>query len=468
VWHIHGVGRPPNRILIVRAAGTSVLLSLLFVVVYGATNWLTAHRPLADVQTWYFAWELTFIPFAPLLIVPYMSMDVFFFMATFLCRDERELRTFAFRVVFSILVAAAFFLLLPLKLNWPARPSVGGWFGNFVEQSCTAPFLMEYPHNLFPSLHIVLCLLVADIYARHSRGIARVLLCTWFILIGVATLLTWQHHVVDIAGGLMLAGFAFYVLRDSDSRCPVTPNVRVGCYYATGALLVLMLAKALGLWGAFLLWPAAGLGIAAGAYFGFGPGIFRKAGGRLPWSTRFVLAPILTGQYLSLVYYRRQCRAWDEVVPAILIGRTLTEAEAAEAKKQGVTAVLDLTAEFSEVAAFRATRYRNLPILDLTAPTQDQLHQAAAFIAEESALGTVFVHCKIGYSRSAAVVGAYLLASGQAGTIDEAFEILREARPSIVIRPEVMQSLRAFAEKGRGKGVRNRLSASATQSNPIR
>ena len=248
MWDIHRVGGPARRILILRAAGTSVLLSLLFVVVYGGTNWFSAQRPSADVHTWYFAWELTILPYVPLLIIPYMSMDVFFFMATFLCRDERELRTFAQRVVFSILVAAAFFLLLPLKLNWPERPSVGGWFGVFVEQSCKAPFLMEYPHNLFPSLHIVLCLIVADIYARHSSGIVRFLLCTWFSLIGMSTLLTWQHHLVDLAGGFMLAGFAFYFFRESDSRCPVTANVRVGCYYATGAVSVLMLAKLLGLW----------------------------------------------------------------------------------------------------------------------------------------------------------------------------------------------------------------------------
>ena len=69
-----------------------------------------------------------------------------------------------------------------------------------------------------------------------------------------------------------------------------------------------------------------------------------------------MLAPILIGQYLSLVYYRRQCRAWDEVVPGVLIGRTLTEAEAAAAVKQGVTAVLDLTAEFSEAARVPGTR----------------------------------------------------------------------------------------------------------------
>ena len=445
MWDFLGVGCPARRGLMLRAAATSVFLSLLFVVVYGGTNWHTAQRPAADVPTWYFAWELTHIPYLPLLIVPYMSMDIFFFMATFLCRDERELRTFAKRVVFSILVAAAFFLLLPLKLDWPKRPSVGGWFGDFVEQSCSAPFLMEYPHNLFPSLHIVLLLIVADVYTRRSRGIIRVLLCTWFFLIGISTVLTWQHHLVDVLGGLMLAGFAFYVFQETASRRALTPNVRVGCYYAAGAVMVLMLARPLGHWGAFLLWPAAGLGITAGAYFGFGPGIFRKTNGWLPWSTRFVLAPMLIGQYVSLVYYRRQCRAWDEVAPAVLIGRTLSKSEAAEAVNQGVTAVLDLTAEFSEAAAFRNTKYRNVPVLDLTAPTQDQLHEAAAFIAEESANGTVYVHCKIGYSRSAAAVGAYLLASGQAAAIEEAVEMLREARPSIVIRPEVMEALCAFA-----------------------
>jgi protein-tyrosine phosphatase/membrane-associated phospholipid phosphatase len=454
MWDIHRVGGPARRILILRAAGTSLLLSLLFVIVYGGTNWLTAQRPSADVHTWYFEWELTFVPYVPMLIVPYMSLDIFFFMATFLCRDERELRTFSQRVVFSIMVAAVFFLLLPLKLNWPERPSIGGWFGDFVEQSCKAPFLMEYPHNLFPSLHIVLCLIVADIYARHSSGIVRFLLCTWFVLIGISTLLTWQHHLVDLAGGLILAGFAFYVFRESDSRRPVTPNVRVGCYYMTGAVLVVMLAKVLGPWGAFLLWPAVGLGLTAGAYFAFGPAIFRKTDGRVPWSTRFVLAPILIGHYLSLVYYRRQCRAWDEVLPAVLIGRALTEAEAADAVKRGVTAVLDLTAEFSEAAAFRRTRYRNLPILDLTAPTQDQLHEAAAFIAEESANGAVYVHCKIGYSRSAAVVGAYLLASGQAAMIDEAVEKLREVRPSIVVRREVTEALRTFANREPSSNLR--------------
>src|SRR5271155_2272286 len=121
---IHGVGGPARRLLMTRAARTSALLSLLFVVVYGGTNWWTAQRPDAAVRTWYFAWEPAAIPSLPLLIVPYMSIDLFFLAAAFLCRDERELRVSMRRVVFSIFVAAAFFLLVPLKLAWPERPYV--------------------------------------------------------------------------------------------------------------------------------------------------------------------------------------------------------------------------------------------------------------------------------------------------------------------------------------------------------
>ncbi len=453
---LHGVGGPARRGLMPRAARTSVLLSLLFLVVYGGTNWFTAQRPDADVRTWYFAWELTVIPYVPLLIVPYMSIDLLFFLAPFLCRDEREMRVFARRVVFSILVAAIFFLVLPLKLAWPERPRVGGWFGDFVELSCTAPFLMDYPHNLFPALHIALCIILADAYARHTRGIVRALAHVWFALIALSTVFTWQHHLVDIAGGVVLAGFAFYLFRESDARLPVVANVRVGCYYAVGAVTVLALTPVLWPWGAFPLWPAAGLGMVAGAYFGLGPGIFRKTDGCLPLCTRLVLAPVLIGQYLSLAYYRRQCHAWDEVAPGVLVGRTLTEAEAAVAVTQGVTAVLDLTAEFAEAAPLRALKYRNLPILDLTSPTQNQLHAAATFIAEEAAKGTVYVHCKIGYSRSAAVAGAYLLASHEAATVEEAVARLRKVRPSIVIRPEVMEALRAFARSELGERRPNR------------
>ncbi len=158
-----------------------------------------------------------------------------------------------------------------------------------------------------------------------------------------------------------------------------------------------------------------------------------------------VLAPVLLGQHLSLVHYRRQCRPWDEVVPGLRIGRVLNREEANVVIGQGVTAVLDLTAEFSEARPLTGVEYLNLPILDLTAPTRGQLDMAVSFITRQIENGTVYVHCKIGYSRTAAVVACYLLASGKAHSPDEAMDLLRRVRPSIVIRPEARSAIVAYA-----------------------
>jgi protein-tyrosine phosphatase len=105
-----------------------------------------------------------------------------------------------------------------------------------------------------------------------------------------------------------------------------------------------------------------------------------------------------------------------------------------------VTAVLDLTAEFSEAKAFRGVKYLNIPILDLTAPTPEQLRVMAEFIEEESRNGVVYVHCKAGYSRSVAAVAAYLIGSGACVSGADAFEIVKVARPSLVIRPELWRA----------------------------
>jgi membrane-associated phospholipid phosphatase len=427
------------RLAAVQATAT---LSALFLVVYGTCNWITAHR--AGVGTWYFAWERQ-IPFVPAMIIPYMSIDLFFVGAPFLCRDRTELSVFTRRVTVAILVAGACFLTLPLRFAFE-RPAVAGWLGDVFNTFRS----LDPPFNLFPSLHITLRTLLAELYARHTNGFWRGAAHVWFSLIGLSTVLTYQHHVVDVAGGFVLATVCLYLVRDSAPRLPVARNPRVGAYYAVGSAASAGLALATWPWGGLLLWPAVALGTVAGGYFGLGPGIFRKADGRLALSARLLLGPCLAGQWLSLAYYRRQGHPWDDAAPGVLIGGRLTTGDAAAAIGRGVTAVLDLTAEFSEARPFRALAYRNVQILDLTAPTPAQLDEAVRFITEQAPRGTVYVHCKIGYSRSAAVVGAYLLASGRARTADEAVAILRRARPAIVVRPEAYGALRAFAMAGAG------------------
>ena len=397
------------------AAAVSAGLSLLFVVVYGSCSWITAHRH--DVGTWDYSWE-RFIPFVPLLIVPYMSIDLFFAAGPFLCQSRAELATLSRRIGFAILAAGVCFLLLPLKMAVP-RPQPAGWTGVIFA------FLhgFDQPCNLFPSLHITLRTILADLYARHTRGFLRACSHVWFSLVGFSTLLTYQHHFVDIVGGFILATFCFYLFRENSVKQPVLPNRRVGLLYAVGATLTVGIAIFGWPWTGILLWPALSLAITAAAYWGLGPAIFRKTGGRLPLSARLLLAPNLVGQYLSLHYYRRECEAWNQVTPRVWIGARLNEHEAREAVHQGVTAVLDLTAEFSEPRAFRRLAYCNIPVLDLTELDASQLRQATDFIRQHATSGIVYVHCKVGYSRTAAVVGAWLLASGQAASVEMALNL---------------------------------------------
>jgi protein-tyrosine phosphatase len=419
-----------------RRAITSALLSLLFLVVYVSCNWFTSRR--TDVGMFYFEWE-RHIPFVPWMIVPYMSIDLFFVAAPFVCRTEEEVHTLAKRIVFAILFSGACFLLFPLQFAFERPPVSGGLgvvFNNFRN--------FDHPYNLFPSLHITLRTILAAVYARHSRGMMRILSDIWFILIGFSTVLTYQHHVADVIGGFILAGYCFYLFRETPTKLPVMPNMRIGIYYAVGAIIVTAISRFFGLWGLFLFWPVLSLVIVAAAYFGLGPGIYRKINGRLPLSTRFVLGPCLFGQYISLCYYRRTCQPWNEVIPGVWIGRKLNDTEATEAVRQGVAAVLDVTAEFNEARPFLNVEYLNLQILDLTSPTQEQMKQMAGFINEHSSKGIVYVHCKIGYSRSAAAVGAYLLAKAKAVNVQEVIHKLRSARPSIIVRPEIFDALSRF------------------------
>jgi hypothetical protein len=308
---------------------------------------------------------------------------------------------------------------------------------------------MDAPYNLLPSLHAALTLILLDIYFRHTRGFIRVATMIWFVLIALSPVLTYQHHLIDIVGGFVLAGYCFYFFREPSLPLSVVVNRRIGSYYAIGAAVVLIMGAIFWPWGALLLWPAIALGIVAIAYFRTGASVFHKTEGKLPWSTRVVLGPCLLGQYLSLLYYRRQCRSWDKVTPQIWIGGKLGRRAANEALCSGVVSVLDLSAEFSETKPFRQINYRNIPVLDLTAPTQAQLAEMSKFIGNHCRNGAVYVHCKIGYSRSAAAVAAYLLMSGKVKTAEEAFAMIRRVRPSVVIRTEVLSALSEFERRVR-------------------
>jgi membrane-associated phospholipid phosphatase len=188
-----------------RAAGVSAGLSLLFLLVYGGCLWITSQRH--DVGVFYFSWERA-IPFVPFMILPYLSIDLFFVAAPFLLPNERGLSVYARRVAMAIVVAGIGFLLFPLRFAFP-RPAADGWLGSLFNWFRT----LDAPNNLFPSLHAALLLFLIDVYARSTRGLIRLAVMIWFSLVALSPLLTHQHHLIDILGGFALAGICFRVIQ---------------------------------------------------------------------------------------------------------------------------------------------------------------------------------------------------------------------------------------------------------------
>jgi membrane-associated phospholipid phosphatase len=134
------------------------------------------------------------------MILPYMSIDLFFVAAPFLFSSARDLKLFVARVAIAIVVAGICFLAVPLRFAFP-RPQADGWLGALFDWFRG----MDAPYNLFPSLHAALLLFLIDAYARNLRRLARIAVMMWFVLIGLSPLLTQQHHLIDILGGFALA-----------------------------------------------------------------------------------------------------------------------------------------------------------------------------------------------------------------------------------------------------------------------
>jgi hypothetical protein len=112
---------------------------------------------------------------------------------------------------------------------------------------------------------------------------------------------------------------------------------------------------------------------------------------------------------------------------------------------RGVTAVVDMRIEFDDnEAGLAPARYLYLPTVNDEAPTLEQLHAGAAFIAQEIAHGgAVYVHCEAGVGRAPTMAAAYLVTTGLAP--DQAWARIRQVRPFIRLRPVQVAQVERFA-----------------------
>jgi hypothetical protein len=124
-------------------------------------------------------------------------------------------------------------------------------------------------------------------------------------------------------------------------------------------------------------------------------------------------------------------KAISLVAPRFYIGRLPFPREYARLNGLGITAILNLCAEFPPLSSKQSGLIvAHVPILDGTAPVERQFLAALELLAKWYAEGQVIlIHCAQGHGRSATIAAALLCRLGQAADADKALAMIRTVRP---------------------------------------
>ena len=269
-------------------------------------------------------------------------------------------------------------------------------------------------------------------------------------------------------------------------------EIKIAMLYLAGAVLSALPSLFGGAW-LWMLWISVSLSVVAFAYLTGNAAVFQKqADGRLSAAATVLLLPYLAGVRLNMAYWLRGKAKTAQVRDGVWIGSIsgvaeiqhcggvfgkktasaalkmlarcstllrflpciyhfLPQKSASQAKSPQPLAISDdLPAVLDVCAEYPCPRYRGayrvLPLMDMVAPSENDLMQAALLLeALRRQHGKVLTCCALGYGRSAAVVLTWLLVYGGCRDLAQATAELKQARPQMVLPPETAKAVEAAA-----------------------
>ncbi len=167
-----------------------------FGMIYGAADRLTVAREFrVRIHT---DAELN-LPFVPEAAAVYMSIYALFLMVPFILRTRQQILALTATLAAVTFCGGVCFLLLPAEAAFPSPHDLGRWprlfqFADWLN--------LEY--NMMPSLHVALNVVCVAVFSRRATRFGKTILWTWATAISISTLLTHQHHIVDVITGFVL------------------------------------------------------------------------------------------------------------------------------------------------------------------------------------------------------------------------------------------------------------------------
>ena len=189
-----------NRIpgWLVKGIGVTVLL-LLFL----------AYFPLNSPREHIHSLEMTVddrIPLLPAFVFPYISLYVLLVISLwrFLRAETRIFIIAALAISLDFVLSYLFFLFYQTQVE---RPVV---LGSDVSSSILRwIYSTDKPFNAFPSLHTSLSTLLVLLWGKAGSRIQPII-ALWAAFIIASTLLTKQHYIADVLGGVAIALVSYY------------------------------------------------------------------------------------------------------------------------------------------------------------------------------------------------------------------------------------------------------------------
>ncbi|XP_018794002.1 PREDICTED: phosphatidylglycerophosphatase and protein-tyrosine phosphatase 1 [Bactrocera latifrons] len=177
--------------------------------------------------------------------------------------------------------------------------------------------------------------------------------------------------------------------------------------------------------------------------------------------------------FYNVLMEKASLRNWyDRIDENVILGALPFRSEAKELiAKENVKAVVSMNEDYelsmfsndSEKWKSHGISFLQLPTTDIfEAPDQDKLYDGVKFInkflpqekrikslnaaSEPENDGTVYVHCKAGRTRSATLVGCYLMMKN-GWSPEEAVDFMRARRPHILLHSKQWEALKLFYKK---------------------
>ena len=193
--------------------------------------WTIAHE-LSDLHgtrlPLTFEWESR-IPLQRWAVPLYFTLDLSVILLPFLFRSAREAIPPMGLLLLQVVIAAPFFVLLPIENAYLDDMPTGVW-GAYLFEPLGMKNVSQW--NQTPSLHVTYALTVATVIGRRWGGWWWTAGFAWAIPVSLSTMLVHEHHLICVFGGLLLYAATIPLLRrwggrfDLDSSgCDRTPGV---------------------------------------------------------------------------------------------------------------------------------------------------------------------------------------------------------------------------------------------------